>query len=79
MLQVWLSFARDLLLMNNGVEYKLVNLDYEPDCRRIAAGLPPQRALKTVNTLIKGLEDLEANANLRLLLDNILLDIPRIN
>ena len=76
MLQVWLSFGRDLLLMNYGVENKLVNLDYEQDCRRIAAGLSSQRALKVVNTLIKGLEDLEANANLRLLLDNILLDIP---
>lgn len=79
MLQVWLSFARDILLSVNGVENKVVNLDYDKDCRRIAAALPPQRALKLVNILIQGLEDLEYNANLRLLLDNIFLGIPVIN
>ena len=79
MLQVWLSFTRDILLSASGVQNKVVNLDYEKDSGRIASVLPPQRALKMVNTLIKGLENLEANANLRLLLDNILLDIPCIN
>jgi DNA polymerase-3 subunit delta' len=78
-LQVWLSFTRDILLTANGMVSKVVNLDYEKDSRRIAEALPSQRALKMVNTLIKGLEDLEANANLRLLLDTILLDIPCIN
>jgi len=79
MLQVWLSFARDIFLTVNGMGEKVVNLDYAVDSGRIAAALPQKRALGMVNTLIRGLENLEANANLRLLLDNILLDIPCIN
>lgn len=79
MLQVWLSFTRDILLATSGMQKKVVNLDYDQDSGRLAAALPPKRALTMINTLIKGLEDLEANANLRLLLDNILIDIPCIN
>jgi len=79
MLQVWLSFARDIFLTANGMGEKVVNLDYTGDSRRIAAVLPQNCALEMVNTLIRGLENLEANANLRLLLDNLLLEIPPIN
>ncbi len=79
MLQVWLSFTRDIFLAVNGMGEKVVNLDYAADSTRIAASLPQKRALGMVNTLVVGLESLEANANLRLLLDNILLDIPCIN
>lgn len=79
MLQVWLSFARDLLLTASGSGEKVVNVDHMSEIERVAGGLPYKRSLEMVNTLIKTLEKLEANANLRLLLDNTLLDIPRIN
>lgn len=79
MLQVWLSFTRDIFLAVNGMGEKVVNLDYAADSTRIAGSLPQKRALGMVNTLVLGLGNLEANANLRLLLDNILLEIPCIN
>lgn len=79
MLQVWLSFARDIFLTANGMGEKVVNLDYTGDSGRIAAVLPQNCTLEMVNTLIRGLENLEANANLRLLLDDLLLEIPPIN
>ncbi len=79
MLQVWLSFSRDLLLAASGSGEKVVNLDHMGEIERIAGGLPAKRSLDMVNTLITSLENLEANANLRLLLDNTLLEIPRIN
>ncbi len=79
MLQVWLSFARDLMLTASGSGDKVVNLDHMSEIERIAGGLPAKRSLGMVNTLITSLETLEANANLRLLLDNTLLEIPRIN
>ncbi|HNR02006.1 MAG TPA: DNA polymerase III subunit delta' C-terminal domain-containing protein [Anaerolineaceae bacterium] len=79
MLQVWLSFARDLLLATSGSGEKIVNLDHQAEIERIASGLPARRSLQMVNSLIASLEKLEANANLRLLLDNTLLDIPQIN
>lgn len=79
MLQVWLSFARDLLLTASGSSEKIVNQDQLAEIERIAGGLPTRRPLEMVNTLITSLENLEANANLRLLLDNTLLKIPQIN
>lgn len=78
MLQAWLSFARDLLLAASGAESQVVNLDYLDDITRIARGLGNARSLALVNCLIRALGELEANANLRLLLDNTLLEIPRI-
>lgn len=79
MLQVWLSFSRDLLLTASESTGKVVNLDYLDDIKHIAEVLQNERSLKMVNVLISALEDLEANANLRLLLDNTLLEVPRIN
>lgn len=79
MLQTWLSFSRDLLLTASESAGKVVNLDYLDDIKRIAAKLQNEGSLKMVNLLINTLDDLEVNANLRLLLDNTLLEIPQIN
>jgi len=79
MLQVWLSFTRDIFLTVNGMGGKVVNLDYAAESTRIAGTLPRKHALGMMNTLVLAMENLEANANLRLLLDNVLLDIPCIN
>lgn len=78
MLQVWLSLSRDLLLSAHNLEEKLVNLDYLPEISSKSASLTAGQALDTVNEIVTSLDDLESNANLRLLLDNLLLDIPRV-
>ena len=78
-LQVWVSFARDIFLTTNGMSEKVVNLDYGVDCQRIAGRISTSTALEMLNSLIRSLENLEANANLRLLLDNLWLELPRIS
>ena len=78
-LQVWVSFARDIFLTTNGMSEKVVNLDYGVDCQRIAGRISASTALEMLNSLIRSLENLEANANLRLLLDNLWLELPRIS
>jgi DNA polymerase-3 subunit delta' len=78
-LQVWVSFARDIFLTTNGRSEKVVNLDYGVDCQRIAGRISASTALEMLNSLIRSLENLEANANLRLLLDNLWLELPRIS
>lgn len=77
-LQAWLSLARDLLLAVNGLENQLTNLDYQTEIRSAAASLTGKQALDMVNSIITALDALELNANLRLLLDNLLLEIPRL-
>jgi len=78
-LQVWVSFARDIFLTANGMGEKVVNLDYAADSQRVAGQISNPMALEILNSLIRSLENLEANANLRLLLDNLWLELPRIS
>ncbi len=77
-LQVWLSLARDLLLNTHNMHDQLTNLDYQTEINALNASLSSSQALNIVNEIITTLDDLESNANLRLLLDNLLLAIPRI-
>ncbi|MBP8997514.1 MAG: DNA polymerase III subunit [Anaerolineaceae bacterium] len=78
-LQVWVSFARDIFLTANGMGEKVVNLDYAADSQRVAGQISNPMAFEMLNSLICSLENLEANANLRLLLDNLWLELPRIS
>lgn len=77
-LQVWLSLARDLLLNTHNMQDLLTNLDYQTEINALNASLSSNQALDMVNEIITTLDNLESNANLRLLLDNLLLAIPRI-
>lgn len=77
-LQVWLSLARDLLLASHGLHDKLTNIDYHSDITPLVRSLTSSQTLDIVNEIVTTLDDLESNANLRLLLDNLLLAIPRI-
>ncbi len=77
-LQVWLSLARDLLLNTHNMHDQLTNLDYQTEINALNASLSSSQALDMVNEIITTLDNLESNANLRLLLDNLLLAIPRI-
>jgi len=78
-LQVWLSFWRDILLCAAGSAVPLVNLDREHEIRRVADILD----LNTARTCTQALEDslsrLETNINPQLLLEVLLLDWPRLN
>lgn len=77
-LQIWLSLARDLLLNTHNMHDQLTNLDYQTEINALNASLSSSQALDMVNEIITTLDNLESNANLRLLLDNLLLAIPRI-
>ena len=77
-LQVWLSIARDVMLSSGGQDHELTNLDFQNEIEKLAAVLSPAQALEMVNAIVRTLDQLELNANLRLMTDNLLLEIPRI-
>ena len=77
-LQVWLTVARDLLLIHGKQISRLVNLDYREEILRLAGSISPAQSLEMVNHLTEAMDQLEVNANLRLTLDNLLLQIPYI-
>ena len=77
-LQAWLSIGRDLLLASNGQESYLTNQDHAADITTLAKKLTGQQLVDFLNSVDHSLEILESNANLRLLLENLLLSIPQI-
>lgn len=77
-LQVWLSIARDILLCHGGQHQKLTNLDLQEEIYGVVGKMAPGQALALVNSLLKTMDQIEQNANLRLMLDNLLLEIPKI-
>jgi DNA polymerase-3 subunit delta' len=76
LLQVWLSFWRDVLLTSLGSRAPLVNLDYAPAIQALAAALPPETIQHTLAAHQRTLDILERNANLRLALEVLMLDLP---
>ena len=77
-LQVWLSYWRDLLLCTAGADTPLVNLEREAELRRLAARIDRYTALRAVTALERGLDQLQANVNPKLLGEVLLMDWPRI-
>jgi DNA polymerase III subunit delta' len=78
-MQVWLSFWRDLLLSTAGSTVPLVNLDRENEIRRLAELLDLHTARACTEALEKSLSLLDNNINPQLLLEVLLLDWPRLN
>jgi DNA polymerase-3 subunit delta' len=77
-LQAWLSLTRDMLLTANGRQGHLTNQDRHSEIGEMAVKLKKDQIVEMLNAIDHSLELLEVNANLRLLLENLLLEIPRI-
>ena len=74
-LTAWLSFWRDVMLIGLDSPIQLTNLDYQSEIRQVAARTDPQAAARLVAALEHSFVRLN-NANLQVMLDNILLDWP---
>ena len=74
-LTAWLSFWRDVMLIGLDSPIQLTNLDYQSEIRQVAARTDPQVAARLVAALEHSFVRLN-NANLQVMLDNILLDWP---
>ena len=77
-LQSWMSLCRDLLLAANGKGDQLTNHDHASEITALANRLSNDQITAMLNDIDRSLELLEVNANLRLMLENLLLEIPRI-
>lgn len=78
-LQNWLTYARDLFLVSTDTSTPLTNIDREGEIRQLASRLGPDAILGLMKSLQFSLEALDQNANLKLLVDNLLLDLPQMN
>jgi DNA polymerase-3 subunit delta' len=77
-LQAWFSFARDLLLVSIGLTDRVTNIDLLDEIKVYAGKMDSGQPLELVNALSRALEYVDLNANLRLVMDNLVLEIPRL-
>jgi DNA polymerase-3 subunit delta' len=73
---LWLSFWRDVFVRASGADLPLVNLDLEPQVDQVAVMVSPPAARALVIVHEEALDQLDANANVRLLLEALMLRWP---
>ncbi len=78
LLQTWLSFSRDLLLAHAGRADHLTHHNHTQEINALAQQMTEEKIVVMLDKIDHTLELLEMNANLRLLLENLLLEIPKI-
>ena len=75
-LQIWQSFAHDLLLRTQSDSAEIANVDFQPSLDELAARIPPEGARRWLAALRRAEEQIDRNANVRLALEAAFLDAP---
>jgi len=75
-LSVWLSFWRDVFLRASGEALPLVNVDLITQIDQVASKVPVERARALLIAHEKAFQHLNANANIQLLLETLMLQWP---
>lgn len=78
LLSVWLTFWRDVMIAHSGAALPIVNLTLSDTVEKIASQLSLAQIEAILKAHEKGLEQIDANVNSRLVLENILLNTPRL-
>lgn len=76
LLDTWQSWWRDVLLLAEGSRTAPVNADRVTDLERVAASVTPEEARRALRATRQTIDALERNANTRLALDVLMLDMP---
>lgn len=79
MLELWLLWWRDVLLVQTGTAEFCCNVDKEQEISQYAQSIPQQVVQQYIHTLREVESYLRHTTNLRLALDVILLQLPRIS
>jgi DNA polymerase-3 subunit delta' len=77
-LLVWSAYWRDVLLLRAGSEAPLTNVDRAAELRSLAGRLSLPEARRAVSEIELGIERLERNVNPRLLVEVLLMDMPKL-
>ncbi len=76
-LALWLSWWRDLLLLRNGLEELLTNVDQRETLHALAERFTSHQIVRAVHAIQQTLRRIDANVNLRLALEALLLTFPQ--
>ena len=75
-LDVWLGWWRDALLVQQGCPDLVANVDHLEPLRRLGAAQPAERVWRAMARVQETRQQLDANANVRLAMEALLLDLP---
>ena len=75
-LYLWQGWWRDLLLVKEGVPEHMQNADRIEELEQFAAGIPSSAIVTLLRRIHSTLAALDANANPRLALERMMLDVP---
>ena len=75
-LEQWLRWWRDILLLKEGSEEHVSNVDLMDILRQVAGQVTTQQVVKTITGFRDTIEALESNANPRLVLETLMLALP---
>jgi len=75
-LEIWLTYWRDVTLLAHDSPVKPCNSDRADEIRTLAMRIEPASALRALHATQRTIDALATNANLRLALDALLLDYP---
>lgn len=78
-LSIWLSFWRDVFLRASGESLPLVNVDLQTQIEEVAAQVSVARAREMILAHEEALKHLDANVNVQLLLETLMLELPAVN
>jgi DNA polymerase-3 subunit delta' len=77
-LDLWLSYWRDALLLTHATVTPITNRDHDHALRQIATTLKLDDILKAIHAIQRTSRYLEANVNTRLAVEVLMLDLPRL-
>ncbi len=75
-LYMWLRWWRDLLLLREGAGEYIYNVDWEDTLRPMTSRLTTAQVVGFIRAILRTLEALEHNANARLALEVLMLNLP---
>jgi len=78
-IRVWISFWRDVLLINGGSGAPITHTDYRVALDRLAAEIPSTDIHAQLSRLEDALDQLDKNANVRLLAEVLVMDLPHLH
>ncbi|MBN1231581.1 MAG: hypothetical protein JXA19_06955 [Anaerolineales bacterium] len=79
MLNVWVSYLRDVLLRAAGASSPLENVDRENEINQLAKKIPVQTIRKSLLAMNKTIDNVDKNVNLRLCAEVLMLNLPYIH
>ena len=77
-LHMWLRWWRDVLLISEGCADQVSHVAWRDTLERSARGLSPARIVRWVHCILETLDALDRNANPRLALDVMMLELPEV-